>query len=306
MSDEDFKLEGEVVGGTLSFSKITKFLRCGFQYYLAYVKRVRWAPTAPMLIGRGFHSGQEYGIKEMIGRATPSAKNVTDFAVASYEQEVKGEESIEYSEDDPNAETGKDDIAKMAGPVFEKVVSKLLPVSAEESFEVDAAGVVVRGRLDLKDTNGDGVNITELKTGSRLPEILTAFDWQQSIYQYSQKAVRGLRKIFSKRHLDKPRNFSVTVFEKKPDPDSLIADIVTGIGRVSEAIKSASVHGFVKTSDLRACAWCGYRRQCRPEIFGHEGQPQDYVSKVEIFTTKEKKEKTNGERAAKTSNTINA
>lgn len=264
---------------------------CQYKYYYSYVLKRKWAPTAAMILGRAFHSGQEYGVKQMIERSTPPADMVTEFAAAAYEHEITKEAQIEYNENDPNQGIVKDDLARMVGPVFEKKVSKLTPLSSEEFFDIDVAGIRVRGRLDIKDKEGDdGIAITELKTGARNPEALTAFDWQQSLYQLSQKVaekpVRALRKIFTKRHMDIARNFSVTLYEKREDPASLQSDIVLGVGRVAESMKSASIHGYIKTPDLRTCLWCGFRKDCRPEIFGTEEGVASLVTKTEIFTSK--------------------
>ena len=286
---DDIKLEGEIAGGGLSFSKIRTFMLCGMKFYYAYVEKLKWTPPAKMILGRAFHSAQEFGVKQMLERSTPPADMVNDYAVASYESELKAEPNVEYDENDPNAEVVKDDLVKMAGPVFEHEVSKLTPISSERAFEVDVAGVLVRGRLDIEDKHDDGVAITELKTGVRNPELLSAFDIQQSFYQLSRPRVRLLRKIFTKRHMDKARNISVTIYEKQPDPPSLTRDIVAFCGRVAEAIKSASIHGFVKATDLTTCSWCGFKKTCRPEIFGHEDQAAQYVQSKVVFTTKPKK-----------------
>ena len=290
MEDESKSvLTGEIPGGALSFSKISTFTRCQYQFYLSYVKKIRTAPSAAMILGRAFHSGQQYGVTEMIERSTPPPDMVTDYAVAYYEATLILEPDTEFGGDDPNAGVVKDDLVKMSGPVFDKSVSKLNPITCEEKFEIEVSGVRVRGRLDIKDKKEDGVSITELKTGTRRPELLTSFDLQTSIYSKSQNNVRGLRKIFTVRHLDKNRNFSVLNYIKKPDPPSFINDMILMVGRVAEAIKSASIYGFIKQSDLRTCSWCGHRKMCRPEIFANEHSPEEYVSLETVFSTKPEK-----------------
>mgnify|MGYP001599183086 CR=1 FL=1 len=287
--EENYEIEGEIPDGRLSFSKIKTFGTCPHKFWLQYVEKARGLVRIPMLLGKSFHAGQEHGLKEMIEKRTPSTKEIEEVAVENLKIDFKKEHGLDYTEFDNSKVVAKDDLKRMAGNSFDIISKTFKPISSEKQFDFKLDdNTDVRGRIDAIEDNEKGRGITEFKTTTRKPPVLTTFDSQTTIYQYAEQGIKWIKKFFVIRHLTKNRDISIYIDWKKKDPQSLVDDILDSMKKVKDMIKGCSLNGYPKTNDLTICSWCQYRKGCRPEIFGKEDKIESIINRSLVFTTSER------------------
>lgn len=279
--EEEYQIEGYVPDGKLSFSRIKTVQTCAHKYYLQYVEKAKGMSRIPMLLGRNWHSAQEYGIKKMIEKSMPKKSEVVEVGVESLKIDLKKTKAIEFTEFDSSKDLAKSDLKNMIHFGFEKIAESFIPKASEHEFKFnlpDEEKTEVQGRIDVMEKDEEGDGITEMKTTARKPHPLVAFDWQTSIYQYGKESVKWLKKFFVIRHKNIARDLEIQIYRKKADSPETLKSIIDSVMQIKQAIKTFTIYGFPKTQDLQTCKWCAFRFGCRPEIFQYENNLKEFVS----------------------------
>ena len=294
----------------LSFSRINTFDFCPEKYRLQYVQKARGLVGLPLLLGSNWHVGASHGIKQMIESKTPKTKEVVEVAVEALKSEMKKEQRLDLESDfDNDKKVASDDLKKMMSEGFEQIKATVNPIESEGdfSFTLDD-GLKVTGRKDcIEKLPMGGEILTEFKTTKQSPQKLVLFDPQMMIYQNSKPTIKALKKFIVYRHKNKNRDITIYQFTKNAFPKEVIQEQLSDIQKIGSQIKTASVSGYRKTSDLRKCSWCQYRWGCRPELFSPERENSvDDVHERVLFTTNEKKQgEKNNEDDGKTGSSFN-
>jgi CRISPR/Cas system-associated exonuclease Cas4 (RecB family) len=283
--DEELLIEGEIPEGRLSFSKIKTFTWCPHMFYLRYVEKVKGLVRIPMILGGKWHLGQEFGIKRMIEKSTPKTKEVVEFAVEELKIEFKKKNKIDFTEFDPNKSMAKDDLKRMVEYGFAEIVRTFKPTGSEVHFDFKLdEDTLVKGVADVEEETEEGQGLTEMKTTTRKPSDLIVFDWQTSIYAYAKKTYKWMKKLFVIRHINNNRDITILQLKKAVDSPEWLADVIKSMKQIKEMIKTCSLFGYPKTSDLQTCSWCAYRYGCKPELFSYENKVSKIISKKILFT----------------------
>lgn len=248
----------------LSGSSLNTFLRCGRQWELAYVYRLKRPPSLKMALGTAGHAAAEIDMRQKMTSGTdlPLDEVLDAFRDAFAEETVDSPEVPEKKETKPlMLDSGVE-----AMKVWHKdVAPTVTPIMVEEpvQFSIATGDGPVRpysGTVDLVD---DTEKIRDWKFVGKKPDPHSG----EYVLNMTGYAI-GYRKLTGKLesgvqldHIVRTKTpYHFPIGDDKPVPDESIvafADIVESVGGSID--KGAFPPTGLKSG---ACSWCGYKREC--------------------------------------------
>jgi CRISPR/Cas system-associated exonuclease Cas4 (RecB family) len=147
----------------LSGSSLGTFLRCGHQWYLAYVVQLKMPPNVRMVLGTAAHSAIEHNMAQKVTSKTDvSAEEMADVFADNFDHLVKEAEDTE----DPGE--AKDDGIKLVKLHRREVSPRIQPVWVEEAGQLTINDIPYSWTIDIADASG---NIRDTKTTRYRPQL---------------------------------------------------------------------------------------------------------------------------------------
>lgn len=243
---------------TLSKSSVSTFLRCGQQWFYAYVMKVKRPPSLRQAIGIAGHSAVEANFSQkIITKADVPADVVEDVFADEFDDMAPDVEP----EEDEDMKTGKDSGIKAVRKHHEEVAPHVQPIMVEQAVNFEINGVPYSGWVDLVD---DRKRVRDTKFVGKTPSKVTR-DHQLSMIGYAVGYRQLTGEVESEVMLDnvvrlKREPKYVPIASGGPVTDAAIASFARTVTGVSEAIQKGV---FVPNGlENNACSWCGYKDIC--------------------------------------------
>lgn len=279
----------------LSFSQLSMYLRCSFQYRFRYGLGLKERPKVSLSIGKGGHAALEYNAKHKLrtGLDAPTeaviskASDMMDFYLSE----------LPPSEIEKDVEPGETKDKFLAATRVYRVrdAEKVVPIGAEVEFNLDMNQYqpednplpepirVVNGKIDLlyddigtKVSHGEAVrvgvedykyvtrkkNINEINLSPQL--TLYGMVVKQLTGKFPTKL--GFRLMHPGTKQDGPDSLVLT-----REPEHMTAPALTRrMARLAYQFRKAEegirAGIFIPTDDPISCSWCGYRDRCQNSL----------------------------------------
>jgi hypothetical protein len=276
----------------LSFSQLSTYLRCSYQYWFAYILNLKERPKVSLALGSGGHAALEFNTKFKIQRKHDAPEEYfLDVMSSQMDRELT---AVPFSEYEKDAEPGglKDKFIGAGRVYHRRDAPTIHPIAAEYPFMLDMNQYLpeneepiklVRGYIDLVyDPMGKflgdpsqirvGVEdykfVTRKKSQSEVnlsPQLTT---YAAAMHQKTGKYVTevGFRQMHPGTQKDGPDSI---VLQREPElmtPQALegrMKRIAFQFARMQAAVKADI---FVPTDDPITCSWCGYRDRCQKSL----------------------------------------
>lgn len=245
----------------LSASSINTFLRCGYQWYLAYVERVREPPSLKQVLGIATHDAVEVNMRQKLtSHIDLPVADVLDAYSDSFDAQVR---EVEVFTEKPGAV--KDDGVRLVSLYQRTVAPPIQPYWVERPIRFMMGGIEYTGYLDLVDERetplGPIRRIRDTKTTARRPTG-SSYAIAMSGYALGYRAETG--DVEDEVILDylvrtkTPQYIPISSGGQVSD-ESL--DAFAGISRtIAAAIEAGSfIYNGLYSG---ACSWCGYKERC--------------------------------------------
>lgn len=238
----------------LSASSIATFLRCGQQWFFAYVERVVSPPTIRQTLGISAHAAIERNMaqKAFSGADLPE-EDVLDTYSDHWDRLVS---DVEEEDEDPGK--AKDSGAKLVRLHHREVAPGIQPFWVEQQVQFAVNDVPYSGTIDLVDSKS---RIRDWKTTKRTPSQ-ASYLLQMTGYALAYRHLTG--ETESEVVLDylirtqKPSYLPVA--SGGPIDGDSIVKFSNIVGRVAAAIEAG--HFIPNGLSNNACSWCGYTNIC--------------------------------------------
>jgi RecB family exonuclease len=238
----------------LSASSVTTFLRCGQQWYFAYVMELKRPPTVRQLLGTAAHSAIELNMLQKVDTKTDLAEAlVLDAFSDAYDAVVP---EVEDPEEDPAK--AKDSGIGLLRLHHREVAPKIQPVLVEEPVQFRVNGHPFSGVVDLVD---DRDRIRDWKTTRRRP---TNESYMLNMTGYALGYRQATGKQESEVVLDYLVRTKVPSYVPIPSGGPIsktaVVQFASIVGQVADAISAGTFmpNGLINN----ACSWCGYQSIC--------------------------------------------
>lgn len=239
----------------LSKSSVITYLRCGKQFWYAYIERRKEPPSVKQLLGRATHEAVEVNyVQKMASMADLPVAEVVDAFSTAYDREVGDIET-------PDEDTGKakDDGVRMTKHYQAAVAPGVQPEMVEEPVQFEVNGIPYSGVIDLVANK----RIRDLKTTGRAPSKEAAHRLELTGYALGYRHKTGEQE--SGTTLDyivrtkKPQYIPI---ETGPVSNREIQAYATTVKQVSDAIEAGTFLPNGLVGNPPACSWCGFKRIC--------------------------------------------
>jgi CRISPR/Cas system-associated exonuclease Cas4 (RecB family) len=237
----------------LSASSMATYLRCGHQWYLAYVVRLKSPPSIRQAIGLAAHSAVEHNMaQKIVSREDVPVEEMTDVFSDQFESFVP---EIE----DPEEPVGK---AKDSGiglvKLHRKEVSPLIqPIWVEKSGQFEINGVPYSWTVDLVDDKGRVRDTKTKKASPRPEEFLLQMTGYALGYRHETGLIETDTVIDALVRTQVPKYVPVYGGRISEPREKAFADTVQTIYEGIEGDVFAP-NGLSNG----ACSWCGYANAC--------------------------------------------
>lgn len=242
----------------LSASSVVTFLRCGHQWYLAYVEGRRAKPSLAQARGIAVHKAVEANMLQKIDSHEDAP---FDVMADAFDQawEAEGEDGFEPDDKKKPGEV-KDEGYNLTKLHHEEVSPLIQPAWVEQPVQFDLNGVTYSGQIDIVD---EMFRIRDTKTTGSRPRP------ESYLFGMTGYAV-GARQI-TNGEPEKDVVLDYLVATKKPYylpvtaggpvSDDQIVRFAATVESVADAIRA----GRFVPNGIQArgvCDWCGFKEQC--------------------------------------------
>lgn len=242
---------------TLSKSSVSTYLRCGQQWYYAYVMKIRRPPKVRQAIGLAAHSAIELNM----GQKVASKIDVpTDVVLDVFRDEYAAMDDIQPDEE-ISPKQGIDNGIRVVRKYHEDVAPGIQPAWVEEPVMFEINGVPYSGWIDLVDDKG---RVRDTKTSAKSPSRASR-DHVLSMIGYALAYRQRTGLVESEVVIDtlvylKTKTKYVPIASGGPVTRDAIQTFAGVIQGVAEQIEEGR---FLPTGLMNnACSWCGYRDIC--------------------------------------------
>ena len=240
----------------LSSSSVTTFLRCGQQWYLAYVEGVKSPPTLKQARGIAVHKAVEVNMAQKIDSFTDlPVADMIDAYSTSYDD--VGSDGFDVS-DKQMIGTVKDEGVKLVKLHAETVAPTIQPMFVERPVQFDLNGITFSGQVDIQDSDN---RIRDTKTTARKPTG-ESYILNMTGYALAKRQLDG--DVESDIVLDylvaTKSPYYLPIAAGGPVTDDQIVRFANVVESVAGSIRSGrfAPNGLVSG----ACSWCGYKAMC--------------------------------------------
>jgi len=238
----------------LSASSVQTFLRCGHQWYLANVVRLREPPKVRMSLGTAAHSAVEHNmVQKILTKTDVDADEMTDVFSSNFDELM-----TEIEDPDEDIGKAKDDGIGLV-KLHRKMVSPMIqPIWVEKAGQLEVDGVPYSWVVDLVD---DKDRVRDLKTKKARPRIdeyllgMTGYALgfrQETGRKESDIVIDGLVRTKVPQY--------VPLYGGQVS-DQRIESFSDTLGTISHAIERGDFVPNGLTSG--ACNWCGFANSCK-------------------------------------------
>jgi hypothetical protein len=241
----------------LSGSSLATYMRCGQQWYYAYVEAIKSPPTVRQALGVGVHSAVERNMSQKVYSGT----DVT-------EEEVLDTFSTEWTAMSPeiapdpteSLDDAKDSGIKILKMHHKHVAPNIQPLLVEEPVAFDLNEVPYSGTIDLVDTE---YRVRDWKTAAKRPNP-TYYANQMTGYAigYRQKTGMVESEVVLDFHVRTKVPSYVPLTSGGPISDESISTFAGTVQMVYRAINDGRFLPNGAWSNPPACSWCGYANIC--------------------------------------------
>jgi len=241
----------------LSGSSIATFLRCGQQWYYAYVEGIKSPPTIRQAIGIAAHRAIEVDMAQKVDSYTDlPLDDVLDAFSDSYDLEIVGAEEDETE----NPEIGKDSGLALVKKAHDEVLPKIQPVFVEEPVQFRIDGIPYSGVIDLVD---DHDRVRDWKTTKRRPSGAGGlYITQMTGYALAYRQKTG--KVESEVVLDHLIRTKLPQYLPIASGGPIDNGAIVTFARIVSDVYAQIQEGRFLPNGLmsQACSWCGYTSIC--------------------------------------------
>jgi CRISPR/Cas system-associated exonuclease Cas4 (RecB family) len=241
----------------LSGSSLSTFMRCGQQWYYAYVVAIKSPPTVRQALGLGVHSTVERNMSQKVWSGTDISE---EEALDTFSTEWDA--MVPEIEDDPTEakDVAKDSGLKIVKMHHREVAPKIQPLMVEEPVAFELNGVPYSGTIDLVDTES---RVRDWKTAARRPHA-SYYVNQMTGYAigYRQKTGSVESDVVLDFHVRTKTPSYVPIASGGPISDSSISNFAGQVELVYRAINRGDFLPNGAWSNPPVCSWCGYRDIC--------------------------------------------
>lgn len=239
----------------LSASSIATFLRCGQQWFYAYVERIVEPPSIRQSLGIAAHHAIERNMsqKTFSGTDLPEEAVVDSFS-DQYDHLVVDVEA----DDDEDPGKAKDDGVGLIRLHHRDVAPKIQPFWVEEPVQFSVNGIPYSGTIDLVD---DKNRIRDWKTTKRKPQQVSHL-LQMTGYALAYRHRTG--EVESEVVLDYLIRTKLPQYLPVASGGPIDGEAVIKFANVVENVYAAIQEGRFLPNGLmsNACSWCGYKNRC--------------------------------------------
>ena len=239
----------------LSASSIGTYLRCGYQWYVAYVLRVKRPPTVKQVIGIATHDAVELNYRQKLDtRIDLPVTDVLDAFSDSYDMKSLDVEP----DDDEDPAKGKDSGISLVRLYHTEVAPPIQPTHVEQEITFALDDISYSGYLDLADESGI---IRDTKTTARTPSDTLTYATALTGYAI------GYRQMTGEKESDIVLDFLVRTKTPKYIPiatGQVTDEDIAAFGDVLRQVEAGVQSGTFLPNGLysNACSWCGYKDIC--------------------------------------------
>lgn len=239
----------------LSASSVGTYLRCGQQWYFAYVMRIKRPPTVKQLIGIATHDAVETNYtQKMETRTDLPVSDVLDAFSTSYDMKSTEVEP----EEDEDVGAGKDSGVQLVRLYHTTVAPPIQPTIVEKEVTFSVDSISYSGYIDLADEEG---TIRDTKTTTRRPSDTLSYATAMTGYAIGYRQLMGQQE--SGMVLDfliRTKTPQYVAIATPPASDENIATFASTVQKVRDGIEK----GMFLPNGLfsNACSWCGYKDIC--------------------------------------------
>lgn len=247
----------------LSGSSITTFLRCGKQWYFAYIEGIKSPPTLKQVVGIATHAAVETNMRQKVDTKIdlPTA-DVVDAFITSYDQQLP---DVDKNGDDDPGES-KDSGVAITKLYQEKVAPDIQPLWVEREIQFAVDGQPYSGVIDLVEERpglfGAERVIRDTKTTGRKPAAGGSYGIAMTGYALAYREQTGdVEADIVLDYLVRTKTPQyVPINSGGPVEDDTIKQFGSIVGQVAAAVQAGSFlpNGIQNNS----CGWCGYRDIC--------------------------------------------
>lgn len=251
----------------LSYTQISMYLRCGWQYKERYIEGKIIPPGISLIKGKSTHRGIEHNFSQKIeSHEDLKSKDIIDYSVNEYDQASKEEIFLTDEEKSKGKEdiigAGRDSVANMSKLYADEAAPGIQPLKVEEKVYVNIPNSP--SILSVIDCIDDRKNVRDFKTSSKLKN-------QKDIDNSLQLTIYSLsyEEIFGK----SPNKLIFDILVDTKTPKYQILESQRNIGAYAQIYKiiQAVYEGISKGVFLPAAegSWvcdpryCGYYHTCK-------------------------------------------
>lgn len=255
----------------LSASSVTTFLRCGRQWYYAYVAEIKSAPTVRQVLGIAVHAAIETNMfQKLQSHLDLPVDQVLDSFSDAFEHDATDIETF----DEPRDKAKDSGVALLRKHHFE-VAPRIQPIWVEEPVQFAINGVPYSGMIDLVD---DRQRVRDWKTTAKKPQ---ANQYLLNMVGYALAYRQRTGETESDVVLDylvrtKTPQY-IPISSGGPIDQKAIVNFAGVVTDVADAIQRGD---FVPNGLVNgACSWCGYKNICpayqmsRTDVVEYEANP---------------------------------
>lgn len=256
--DLDHDLYGTAT--VLSASSVTTFLRCGQQWFFAYVAGVKSPPSLKAARGIAAHKAVEV---DMVSKMETGLDIDEADMVDAYSTSFDAEVANGYRTD-PGVTVGeiKDKGVELVQLYRREVAPNIEPLAVEMPIRFKINDINWSGQIDLVEAGGAGRPVVrDTKTTGRKP---SPDSYLLAMTGYAIGARRELGEVEADVVLDYLVALKTPKYHEirygGPVTDEQIAQFAGVVGSVDQAIRAGRFvpNGLVSG----ACSWCGFKPMC--------------------------------------------
>jgi RecB family exonuclease len=238
----------------LSASSVQTFLRCGQQWFFAYVAGVKSPPTLKQARGIAVHKAVEVNmLQKLTTRVDLPVDDVADAYVTAYD-----EMSPEIEEDKHKVGEYKDTGVQLVKLHTKVIAPEIQPKWVEQPIQFSLNGIPFSGQVDLLDEMD---RVRDTKTTAQKPRG-ESYILNMTGYALAYRQLTG--QVETDTILDylvaTKKPYYIPVVAGGPVDDNQIIRFANVVESVHGAIEAGRFVPNGLTSG--ACDWCGFRNIC--------------------------------------------
>ncbi len=241
----------------LSASSVNTYLRCGLQWYKAYVEGIKSPPSLKQARGIAVHKAVETNMSQKIDSRTdlPVADQLDAYSDSFEEVGVDG-----FDVNDPKEIGSIKDAGVKLVELHAKVVAPTIqPTQVERPVQFSLNGITFSGQIDLEDDMG---RIRDTKTTGRKP-VGESYILNMTGYSLAKRQLDGEEEtdIVLDYLVATKTPYYLPLAQGGPVTDDQIARFAGIVEGAADGINK----GVFQPNGLisNACTWCGYKLQCK-------------------------------------------